>query len=208
MPRSLGRCRGPDLNWGHRNFQSRALPTELPRHIQPMKTQMAGCRWPGAGLPSPRDKELPATNYLSALSHQSNLSGRWDSNPRPSPWQGDVLPLNYTRKPAHRYRTDYIRFRHPVKLWRFACDDRPSAKRSLGERRHHPPRVDPAGFEPAISSVQGRRLPARPRAQVDCELRIANFGLSGASKSEIRNSKSHWCRREDLNLHAQKGSRS
>ena len=25
-------------------------------------------------------------------------SGRWDSNPRPSPWQGDVLPLNYTRK--------------------------------------------------------------------------------------------------------------
>jgi hypothetical protein len=25
--------------------------------------------------------------------------------------------------------------------------------------------VDPAGFEPAISSVQGRRLPARPRAQ-------------------------------------------
>src|SRR3990172_4697150 len=24
-------------------------------------------------------------------------SGRWDSNPRPSPWQGDVLPLNYTR---------------------------------------------------------------------------------------------------------------
>lgn len=24
-------------------------------------------------------------------------SGRWDSNPRPSPWQGDVLPLNYAR---------------------------------------------------------------------------------------------------------------
>ncbi len=24
-------------------------------------------------------------------------SGRWDLNPRPSPWQGDVLPLNYTR---------------------------------------------------------------------------------------------------------------
>jgi hypothetical protein len=27
-----------------------------------------------------------------------NQSGRWDSNPRPSPWQGDVLPLNYTRE--------------------------------------------------------------------------------------------------------------
>jgi hypothetical protein len=29
--RSRRECRGPDLNWGHRNFQSRALPTELPR---------------------------------------------------------------------------------------------------------------------------------------------------------------------------------
>lgn len=24
-------------------------------------------------------------------------SGQWDSNPRHSPWEGDVLPLNYTR---------------------------------------------------------------------------------------------------------------
>ena len=24
-------CRGPDLNWGHPDFQSSALPTELPR---------------------------------------------------------------------------------------------------------------------------------------------------------------------------------
>ena len=28
----------------------------------------------------------------------SMLSGRWDSNPRPSPWQGDVLPLYYARR--------------------------------------------------------------------------------------------------------------
>ena len=27
----------------------------------------------------------------------SNLSGRRDSNSWPSPWQGDVLPLNYAR---------------------------------------------------------------------------------------------------------------
>ncbi len=25
------------------------------------------------------------------------MSGRWDSHPRPSPWQGDVLLLNYAR---------------------------------------------------------------------------------------------------------------
>jgi hypothetical protein len=24
-------------------------------------------------------------------------SGRWDSNPRPQPWQGCALPLSYTR---------------------------------------------------------------------------------------------------------------
>ena len=34
--------------------------------------------------------------YLPATC--KNLSGRWDSNPRPSPWQGDVLPLYYARK--------------------------------------------------------------------------------------------------------------
>ncbi len=27
----------------------------------------------------------------------SSWSGRRDSNPRPPPWQGDVLPLNYFR---------------------------------------------------------------------------------------------------------------
>jgi hypothetical protein len=26
-----------------------------------------------------------------------HISGRRDSNPRPPPWQGDVLPLNYFR---------------------------------------------------------------------------------------------------------------
>src|SRR5438309_7544593 len=29
---TAGWCRGPGSNWGHRDFQSRALPTELPRH--------------------------------------------------------------------------------------------------------------------------------------------------------------------------------
>ena len=33
------------------------------------------------------------------LGHDADKkSGRWDSNPRPSPWQGDVLPLNHARK--------------------------------------------------------------------------------------------------------------
>ena len=35
----------------------------------------------------------PRLNLLAT----SPWSGRRDSNPRPSPWQGDVLPLNYFR---------------------------------------------------------------------------------------------------------------
>ena len=30
-PLPLDQCRGPELNWGHHDFQSCALPTELPR---------------------------------------------------------------------------------------------------------------------------------------------------------------------------------
>jgi hypothetical protein len=30
-------------------------------------------------------------------------SGRRDSNSRPSPWQGDILPLNYARKALINY---------------------------------------------------------------------------------------------------------
>ncbi len=37
-------------------------------------------------------------NTDNNLSLYSNKSGRWDSNPRRSPWEGDILPLNYTRK--------------------------------------------------------------------------------------------------------------
>ena len=33
----------------------------------------------------------------SPISTRLLESGRWDLNPRPSPWQGDVLPLNYAR---------------------------------------------------------------------------------------------------------------
>ncbi len=32
-------------------------------------------------------------------------SGRWDSNPRRSPWEGDILPLNYTRNIGLSYHT-------------------------------------------------------------------------------------------------------
>jgi hypothetical protein len=41
------RCRSPDLNWGHLDFQSSALPTELPRHTFDAKNysmSTSGCQ--------------------------------------------------------------------------------------------------------------------------------------------------------------------
>ncbi len=42
----------------------------------------------------------PALNHFMPAVFCANQSGRWDSNPRPSPWQGDVLPLYYARNSA------------------------------------------------------------------------------------------------------------
>ena len=59
--RPYQRCRGPDLNWGHRNFQSRALPTELPRQ----EKQMADGRWLAVVHHTTR-----GCSRLSAISHR------------------------------------------------------------------------------------------------------------------------------------------
>ncbi len=48
---------------------------------------------------------------LYRLSYLGTESGRGDSNPRPSPWQGDVLPLNYTR--TRRSTVKYARWTRP-----------------------------------------------------------------------------------------------
>ena len=37
-----------------------------------------------------------SSNFGSGI--ERNWSGKRDSNPRPSPWQGDALPLSYSRK--------------------------------------------------------------------------------------------------------------
>src|SRR5207302_8293239 len=39
------------------------------------------------------------------FSHCRSWSGRWDSNPRPQPWQGCALPLSYARiRPIQYHR--------------------------------------------------------------------------------------------------------
>ena len=52
-------CRGPESNWGHEDFQSTALPTELPRHN-------LDCIW-GRGLCSGYGTRLVLCKYLILL---------------------------------------------------------------------------------------------------------------------------------------------
>src|SRR3990172_6169804 len=69
-------------------------------------------------------------------------SGRWDSNPRPSPWQGDVLPLNYTRlvKRFGGYRETQVESSRAA-----AGAPRPGQPASGGAtRRDSPPCAPPA----------------------------------------------------------------
>jgi hypothetical protein len=42
-----------------------------------------------------------ATREFYSIGWCANWSGRRDLNPRPSPWQGDALPLSYSRIGTH-----------------------------------------------------------------------------------------------------------
>lgn len=143
-------------------------------------------------------------------------SGRRDSNSRPSPWQGDVLPLNYARKTLIDYYASIpstadkrksiflLKITNPTTGLRQKPEIL-STTFSLFSAVCVPcPSVDPVGFEPTVSSLQRRRLPTRLRAQINCEWRIANQKLSiPHSHFSIQQ-----CRREDSNLHTLSGNRS
>jgi hypothetical protein len=49
------------------------------------------------GIRTPDTRLRRAVLYPAEL-QAHNWSGRRDSNPRPSPWQGDALPLSHFRK--------------------------------------------------------------------------------------------------------------
>ena len=142
------RCRGPDLNWGHRNFQSRALPTELPRQ----EKQKADGAW------------LSAENWWPTLATISDLLSAISQQPSAicSKRVTGFEPVTFSL--ARRRSTTEP---HPRAI--FGClhlrAHYSQKHESVKIRLIRPCMVDPAGFEPAIFSVQGRRLPARPRAR-------------------------------------------
>ena len=89
-------CRGPDSNrhapYGARDFKSLASTSSATpaRRIQ-LKKAASGIEPLNRGFAG-----LRLTTWLRRHIIE-NLSGRRDLNPRPPPWQGGVLPLNYSR---------------------------------------------------------------------------------------------------------------
>ena len=53
-----------------------------------------------------------ASNYNNLIISLEQWSGKRDLNPRPSPWQGDALPLSYFRKKCIRCRDPELNWGH------------------------------------------------------------------------------------------------
>ncbi len=58
---------------------------------------------PHGGHPPQDFKSCASACSATPACHTENWSGRRDSNPRPQPWQGCILPLNYFRKTCLSY---------------------------------------------------------------------------------------------------------
>ena len=58
---------------------------------------------PHGGHPPQDFKSCASACSATPACHIENWSGRRDSNPRPQPWQGCILPLNYFRKTCMSY---------------------------------------------------------------------------------------------------------
>ena len=74
-------------------------------------------------------------------------SGRRDSNPRPSPWQGDALPLNYFRTTVIIIANAFFIARYFAKKDKFILGTKKAHIRELFilERK--------TGFEPATPTM-------------------------------------------------------
>ena len=87
--------------------------------------------------------EVLQTSALPLGYAAKEWSGKRDSNSRPSPWQGDALPLSYSRiwclrAESNRRHEDFQSSALPTELPRHLAT--------------------PMGFEPTLSAVTGRHV--------------------------------------------------
>ena len=96
---------GVGLDGPKEHFASNILPIDI-------REDVMGCFPQKLGLDLTRDekakigkiKQKGAMRRISCFGSGSGRNWSWkrDSNPRPSPWQGDALPLSYSRKRVKR----------------------------------------------------------------------------------------------------------
>ena len=100
-----------------------------------------------------------------------NWSGRWDSNPRPQPWQGCALPLSYTRSTAAGPRP---RDRASMAESEFDCNHFVAARPAM------------RGFSAAM--VKGGYTGSKPAAS-PCRLRLTCFLIAPKQGTAISTSR-------------------
>ena len=66
---------------------------------------------------------IPGRAFKSVEALGEDWSGKGDLNPRPSPWQGDALPLSYSRSMEGRSILILVRLCYPVKKTRGSESD-------------------------------------------------------------------------------------
>lgn len=84
--------------WGMQADYSRLHPPHLLRFsLEPEEPEKSWVAIDGGG--SAETKNACGLQAFFSRPHKVHplLSGQWDSNPRHTPWEGVVLPLNYAR---------------------------------------------------------------------------------------------------------------
>ena len=143
------------MNWGHRNFQSRALPTELSRQKQMANgTPLTARHCTVCVLPSAICRERAMRFELTTFSLARRRSTT-ELRPQISVSRiPDSVRFGKSTNPLTAKLLEQI-----LPSWRVPTDS------NMDKPRMKP--VDPVGFEPTIFSLQRRRLPARLRARKD-----------------------------------------
>ena len=145
----------------HKGFADLSLTTWVPRLGQEILIQ--------AAFEKPVRRCAPGRDQSRA-----DWSGRRDLNPRPSPWQGDALPLSYSRWVLFEYIGRVCSGqRRPTSIMARTCGGPVSYSLIQGLTGCNPP----APYTSQCSAHQASRGVCRPRAAIRSEKGGLSTGL-------------------------------